>query len=125
DAEDIAQDVCLKLADAIHSFEGRSAFASWLYAIALNAVRDHQRMRARQAERSVVMTMDDSAFSAQDPAAMLETNEIWRHVRCLSDRQRDCVLLVYAEGLTHAEAACVLGCAERTVSWTIHEAKKR
>ena len=125
DAEDIAQEVCMKLPAAIRRFEGRSAFTSWLYAITLNAARDLRRMRARQAEGAAVMAMDVDAFAADDPAATLETCEIWRLVRLLSDRQRDCVLLVYAEDLSHAEAAAVLGCAEKTVSWTIHEARKR
>jgi len=40
DAEDIAQDVCVKLATALKSFDGRSAFSTWLYRITLNAVRD-------------------------------------------------------------------------------------
>jgi RNA polymerase sigma-70 factor (ECF subfamily) len=35
------------------------------------------------------------------------------------------VLLVYAEDLTHAEAAQVMGCSEKTVSWHLHEARKR
>jgi len=125
DAEDIAQDVCLKLPRAIRGFEGKSAFTSWLYAITLNAVRDLQRMRARQSEHAAVMAMDAEALTGDDPAATLETSDIWRQVQQLSDRQRDCVLLVYAEGRSHAEAAEILGCAENTVSWTIHEARKR
>ena len=39
--------------------------------------------------------------------------------------QRDSVLLVYGEGLSHGAAAKVLACAETTVSWHVHEAKKR
>lgn len=125
DAEDIAQDVCMKLPAAIRRFEGRSAFTSWLYAITLNAARDLGRVRARQAEGAAVMAMDAGAFAADDPSSTLEANEVWRLVRLLSDRQRDCILLVYAEDMSHAEAAAVLGCAEKTVSWTIHEARKR
>ena len=35
------------------------------------------------------------------------------------------VLLVYSEGLSHAEAGAVLGCAEGTVAWRISKAKGR
>lgn len=125
DAEDIAQDVCLKLPRALRGFEGKAAFTTWLYRVTLNTVRDLQRNRARQAERTAVMAMDAEALPADDPAAALEHNDLWRQVQRLSERQRDCVLLVYAEGLSHAEAADILGCAEKTVSWTIHEARKR
>ena len=33
-------------------------------------------------------------------------------------------MLVYAEDMSHAEAAEIMGCKEATVSWHIHEAKK-
>jgi Sigma-70, region 4 len=35
------------------------------------------------------------------------------------------VLLVYAEEQSHAEAAVIMGCSEKTVSWHLHEARKR
>jgi FKBP-type peptidyl-prolyl cis-trans isomerase (trigger factor) len=37
---------------------------------------------------------------------------------------RDAVLLVYAEDMTHAAAAEIMGCREATVSWHIFEARK-
>ena len=43
DAEDIAQDVCLALADKIASFRGQSQFSTWLYRVAMNACRDFAR----------------------------------------------------------------------------------
>jgi len=46
-------------------------------------------------------------------------------VRTLPEKQREAVLLVYGEGMSHAEAADVMGSAEATVSWHVHEAKKR
>lgn len=124
DAEDIAQEVCLKLATAIGSFDGRSAFSSWLYRITLNAVRDMQRVRGRQARRaqSFARISPDASPSTQEETAT--ENQIWAAVRRLPDKQRDAVMLVYAEELNHAEAAAVMGVKEATVSWYVHEAKK-
>jgi len=38
---------------------------------------------------------------------------------------REAVVLVYSEGMSHAEAARVLGCAEATVSWRVHQARRK
>jgi RNA polymerase sigma-70 factor (ECF subfamily) len=51
--------------------------------------------------------------------------DLWTAVRSLPDQQRDAVLLVYGEDMSHAEAATVMGCSEKTVSWHVHEARKR
>jgi RNA polymerase sigma-70 factor (ECF subfamily) len=45
DADDIAQDVCIRLASAISGFRGDGRFRTWLYALVLNAVRDGVRKK--------------------------------------------------------------------------------
>src|SRR4051812_46884874 len=47
DAEDIAQDVCVRLGKAIRSYKGGAAFTTWLYAMTLNAARDLRRKSTR------------------------------------------------------------------------------
>ena len=42
----------------------------------------------------------------------------------LPEKQREAIMLVYAEDMNHADAAEIMGCKEATVSWHIHEAKK-
>ena len=46
-------------------------------------------------------------------------------VHQLPVKLKEATLLVFAEGLSHKEAARVLGCAESTVSWRIFQAKKK
>ena len=124
DAEDVAQDVCVKLASILKSFDGRSAFTSWLYRVTLNAVRDMQRARSRRGrnvDRYAVVAPDEYLPDQEDSAA---AKEMWDAVRRLPDQQRDAVLLIYAEGMSHAEAGVIMGCKEATVSWHVHEAKK-
>ncbi|MGV3552011.1 RNA polymerase sigma factor [Rhizobium sp.] len=123
DAEDIAQDVCMRLATAIRSFRGEGRFRTWLYALVLNAVRDLARKAVRDRRRAEEWSHDPAIqASGTDEDDM---QEIWTAVQTLSPKQRDCVMLVYSEGLDHAEAAEVLGCSEPTVSWHLHEARKR
>lgn len=124
DAEDIAQEVCIKLATAIGSFDGRSAFTSWLYRVTVNAVRDMQRARGRRG-RNVDRFAEVSPESAlPDQEEATAAGEVWAAVDRLPEKQRMAVILVYAEDKSHAEAAAFMGCKESTVSWHLHEARK-
>ncbi|MBN9241650.1 MAG: RNA polymerase sigma factor [Mesorhizobium sp.] len=127
DAEDIAQDVCMRIGRAVRAYSGGGAFTTWLYALTLNAARDHARKSAREGAKveaygthALVSGHTQYQQEPDDPAEIL-----WAAVRQLPDKQRDAVLLVYGEGLTHAAAAEAMAIAETTVSWHIHEAKKR
>jgi RNA polymerase sigma-70 factor, ECF subfamily len=126
DAEDIAQEVCARLGRAIRGYRGGSAFTTWLYAIVANASRDFLRKSARESMRTkayhaeALIDGETSAEADADP-----TDALWAAVRELPDKQCQAVTLVYGEGLSHADAAELMAVAEPTVSWHIHEAKKR
>lgn len=51
--------------------------------------------------------------------------ELRRALETLSDELRLTVYLVHDEGMKHVEAAAVLGVSESTVSWRMHEVRKR
>ena len=125
-AEDIAQDVVLKLARAIRSFRGEAAFATWLhrivYTTTVDFLRANQRMLA--VESSELVSLIDGK-SQTSHGADEANDDLWSAVRSLPEKQRDAVLLVYGEDMTHAEAAELMGCSENTVSWHVHEARKR
>jgi RNA polymerase sigma-70 factor, ECF subfamily len=126
DAEDIAQDVCLKLGQAIRSWRGDSSFATWLHRLTYNAAIDHIRAHQRFAlagAENVTALFDGQMMPSPDAGA--DSEDLWAAVRALPPQQRDAVLLVYAEEQSHAGAAAIMGCSEKTVSWHLHEARKR
>ena len=127
DAEDVAQDVCVRLGSAIHAYRGAGAFTTWLYAMTLNAARDMARRSVREAAKAEAYAVHALTAEGAEPAPEPETlaERLWEAVRRLPDKQRDAVLLVHGEGLSHAAAADVMAVSESTVSWHIHEAKKR
>lgn len=125
DAEDITQDVCVKLGHAIRGFKGTSAFSSWLYRVTLNAVRDFQRANQRRTQNVAAMALVSETEYVPDMETEMTQDQIWTMVRDLPEKQRDAVFLIYGEELNHRQAADVMECAESTVSWHIHEAKKR
>jgi RNA polymerase sigma-70 factor (ECF subfamily) len=124
DAEDIAQEVCVRVARGLGGFEGRSSFASWLYGITLNAARDAGRARSRRAA-TLQRAAEAALIDAAEPEQTGDDEALWQAVRGLPPRQRDAVMLVHVEGLTHREAADALGCAEATVSWHLFAARRQ
>lgn len=124
DAEDIAQDVCVKLGRAIAGFDGRSAFSSWVYRITLNAVRDWQRAGQRRGRNATAYAEIAPSEQQAEQEEAATNSQLWEAVRGLPEKQRDAVLLVYAEELSHAEAAAIMGIKEATVSFHVHEARK-
>lgn len=125
EAEDAAQEALIRIARAIGSFEGRAAFRSWAIGIAMNCARDILRARERRAR--MLREAGVAAAAEEAAAAVLDDPEagLWDEVRALPEGQREAVLLVHVEGLSHREAADALGCAEATVSWRLFAARRR
>ena len=125
DAEDVAQDVCVGLATKISSWRGNSRFTTWLYRVVVNATHDAIRRNSARLRRESEFA--EFSWSARPEDAKGRRNAIWLREALghLSRKQREAVILVLAEGLTHQEAAKVLGIREGTVSWRLHAARKR
>src|SRR5262249_44341972 len=112
----------------IRSFRAEAAFSTWVwritYTTASDWVRAAGKIMALEPSR-VVALMDANAGKTASPEDEAVSAELWEAVRALPGQQREAVLLVYGEGMSHAEAASVMGCREKTVSWHLHEAEKR
>ncbi|MBP9050294.1 MAG: sigma-70 family RNA polymerase sigma factor [Alphaproteobacteria bacterium] len=126
DAEDITQMTCLKIAQTIGTFRGDAQFTTWAYTVTLNTYRDWVRVKANnRARHTDVDDMAEILSGSDDPERNLMLSEQAARVRALPEAERDAVLLVFGEGLSHKQAGEVLGCAESTVSWRIMEARKK
>lgn len=125
DAEDVVQDICCALPHKLASFRGEALFTSWLTGVVVNACRDHQRragtLRRLQARLATLMERQ----AGPDGRDLYRGTWLASGLARLPDEIRTAVVLVAGEGLSHREAAEVLGCAESTISWRIHEARKR
>ena len=130
-AEDIAQDVCVKLASAVGGYRADAKFTTWLHRIAYTTMIDQRRISQRTVPvepSEIIRLVDDGAQSQSAEEAITAADnarELWTAVRALPPQQRDAVLLIYGEDMSHAEAALIMTCSEKTVSWHVHEAKKK
>jgi RNA polymerase sigma-70 factor (ECF subfamily) len=126
DAEDIAQDVFVKVARKLGTFAGKSAFSTWLYRITVNTAMDFGRKRStRQTHETAWSSEPGDANPGPAGDAGIAARQILEAIDSLPGRQKAAALLVWAEGLTHLEAARVLECAEATVSAHLFQARKK
>jgi RNA polymerase sigma-70 factor (ECF subfamily) len=125
DAEDLTEEVFLRVLDAIERFQWREApFSAWLFRIAHNAVISQRRKegsRGRSSPLSEALPVD-----SQGPEEMVENrlalNEIMRAAETLPEAQRKVIGLRFAAGLTVAETARAMGKGEGNVKVIQHKA---
>ena len=126
DAEDITQQACIKLAGALASYRFESAFTSWLYRVVVNCAKDWARAQGRHAGEDIESAeVTSAAVGGEDVEHHTYLWQLLNRLDDLPDGIKETLLLVHAEGLTHGEAAAVLDVKESTVSWRLHEFRKR
>jgi RNA polymerase sigma factor (sigma-70 family) len=125
DAEDVAQDVCCALVDRIGGFRGEAKFSTWLCGITVNACRDVKRRRRSLAGLTDRLAVLAGLSRGPDGRDLHDAMWVKSAVARLPPAYREAVALVAGQQLSHAEAAAILGVAEATVSWRLHEARRR
>ncbi len=127
DAEDVAQQACIKIAANLKQFNHESKFSTWLYRLVINCAKDWQRQQQRH------VTEEPSAEDANVLSSMTEDKadiavylgQLLAWVELLGSEFKETLLLVFGEGLSHGEAAKVLNVKESTVSWRIHNVRNK
>ena len=125
DAEDIAQEICVSLAHKIRSFRGDSSFSTWLYRLIVNTSRDYMKSRSNHRRLDQGYRELEAAQKADSADDNRNVAWLYRGIASLDEPFRETAMLVIAEELSHAEAGKVLNCAESTISWRMHEARKQ
>jgi RNA polymerase sigma-70 factor, ECF subfamily len=118
-AEDVTQQIFLKLFTAIRQFRGESEFTTWLYRLVVNACLDERRRRRRLMpwETTTAASNVSDRKSQERQFARLEVAEAVRMaIDELKPKFRLPILLKYIEGLSYEEIAEVMGCSKGTVA---------
>ena len=124
DADDIAQDVCCILVERLGSYRGEARFTTWLHGITFNACRDLRRRRRRFGAFSEKLAVLVGLAEKPDGRDLYDAVWIRSAIARLKPALRDTAVLVAGQQLTHAEAAEILGIAEATVAWRMHEVRR-
>lgn len=118
-ADDVTQQIFLKLFTAIRQFRGDSEFTTWLYRLVVNACIDERRKRKRWLPWGETVAMKDPAEKKpqEKQFARLEVSEaVQAAIAELKPKFRLPILLKYIEGLSYEEIAGVMGCSKGTVA---------
>ena len=118
-ADDITQQIFLKLFTAIRQFRGDSEFTTWLYRLVVNACLDERRRRRRLLPwgEMVAMKKAGERKPQEKHYARLEISEaVQAAIGELKPKFRLPILLKYIEGLSYDEIANVMGCSKGTVA---------
>jgi RNA polymerase sigma-70 factor (ECF subfamily) len=127
-ADDLAQDTFIEAYRHLDRFRGSSAFSTWLLGIAYNRFRSERRRQRDTVEWTGDLAERDllAGNEATTPPVSLDLQQdLAAALEHLPGPERSAVHLCYAEGLTHEEAARVLGCPLGTVKTLVLRAKAK
>ena len=140
EAEDGVQEVFMKVQRRIGTFRGDAALSTWLYQVAVNALRDHRRQLMRH-RRTLSLQAPRGLEDANEPVeqrlaspigtpaegvARAERGQIVREaLDRLPTRFREVLVLRELEGWSYRDIARVLGLAQGTVESRIFRARAR
>jgi RNA polymerase sigma-70 factor (ECF subfamily) len=133
DAEDIAQEVFIKVYRSLDKFRQDAQLSSWLYRIVMNACIDHRRRQmpaaaapfGEEAEQRLMNTAEEGP-GPEDHAYAGELGQVLEsEIARLPQGQRVVFLMRHHEGLKLSEIADALGLAEGTVKRQLHAAVHR
>ena len=102
-AEDLTQEVFVKLTKSIHSYLPTASFSAFLFRIARNTVIDHLRTSKQADELPETVTAPDSLKQIEDRL------DVQKLLSRLPEEQRECILLYYIQELTYREISQILG----------------
>jgi RNA polymerase sigma-70 factor, ECF subfamily len=124
DAEEVAQEVFVRIFRALGSFRGESALSTWIYRLSVNAALSYVGKRSRRNEvgeeallavAAEPMPMTDPGLRARIEVALGQLPAGYRAILVLHD----------VEGLSHEECAEILDCRIGTCKSQLHKARAR
>ena len=143
EAEDLTQEVFVKVARALENFRGESTLSTWLYRIATNAAMDRLRSPSFQRIAQSGLSVDssetgeaevedrdvwtgDKTPSVEQQLVRREMNECIRDfIEKLPEAYRTVLVLGELEGLRNKEIAEILGVTLDTVKIRLHRAREK
>ncbi len=129
DAEDVTQDVFMKIYHNLKGFEFRSSFKTWVYRITVNtAINSYRKSTIEEKNRigdnSIIESLPDSRSTAEDVIQTDNETKLNSLLEMLSPDHRACLILRELEGLSYQEIATALKVPVNTVRSRLKRARQ-
>jgi RNA polymerase sigma-70 factor (ECF subfamily) len=127
EAEDITQDIFLRVWRALPGYSGRAALSTWIYAISRNTCLSKLRQRHPQLsldnpDSEHAAAIEQLAAPSTDDSAVVSVTQM---LESLPERYRQVVTLFYMEDKSCEQTAIALGLPVGTVKALLHRARRR
>lgn len=123
-AEELTQDVFVRLWDVLPTFRSESAFSTWLYRVAMNHVLVEKRSEKRRLARVMSTDTPEQYEQASRAAAAPQQFDLESAIQKLPTQARAVFVLHDVEGYPHEEIAHQLGITTGTTKSQLHRARK-
>jgi len=122
DAEDLTQEVFVKVWEKLDTFRGDAAFSTWLHRVAVNVILSHRKARGRRRE---TFTPDEREIQRApvDPKKVGAKIDLEGAMGFLPDGAREVFVLHDVEGYKHREIAELMDVTEGTSKSQLHRAR--
>ncbi len=126
EAEEVTQEVFVKIFRFAHNFSGDSSVATWVYRICINACKDNIEKRKRRIQPSREV-FEDEITSFDDPSALMEKKErkqaLLSAINLLADKQRTAIILSFVDDLPRKEVAEIMEFSLKAVESLLQRGK--
>lgn len=122
DAEDANQDIWIKIFEKLHTFNGNSAFSTWIYSITRNYCIDVIRKKKKD---QIVISQDDGTYEVLDDSETYDYVHNYR-LKLLNSLRKDdkkVLELKYLSGYSIKEISKMINKSESAVKMQIKRAK--
>lgn len=127
-ADDVVQEVFLRLSQSASQYRGESSETTYLWGVTRNVCREFIRREVRERRFRDLLERQRPAESHEPPSANDREDDAQTLSKALSQlrpRHREPLLLYYYHDRAYAEIAKILGIPEGTVKSRIHQARER